>query len=360
MLYITPTLNHYKFNKINHLAAYYTIDILSGQGIIPDNKGNVREIYFSHIDKESFNNDKSIRRFIKTNYFKYDYVIMPFEIKFFSIIIWIYYLKIRASASNHNLISYNHPVPKTQNPFSAIIAYPFTVFAYRVIYDKIIFYTEQGYKWAVSRKIVSPNKAFWANNTMDNEEVNKYYQFIYPPSNDLRILFIGRLIPSKKVDLLIDYYNALKGRFNIENRSLKLEVIGDGPDRCLIQSSATSDPDILWHGTLTEEKMIAPIIARSTVVFIPGASGLSINHAFAYGRPYITLQSKSHGPEISYLEDGKNGLILTGSFETNVEVLYNLLTDWDKIIAFCNNAREKGKQLSINNWVEQIKKALDA
>lgn len=354
ILYLTPKLNHYKFRQLNLLGKQYFIDILSGYNETEIQDNNLRSVNELRIDKNKFSHDKRVRQFLRKYHNNYDFILVPFEKKFLTLIVYAKILKI-FSKKDFCIITHNHPLPRS-GFFNQMIS----LISYNLLYDKVIFYTEYSCRWASSKRLIPARKAFWANNTIDNEEVNKYYEFKNPPNDDLSILFIGRLIPSKRLDFLLDYYSALKGRFSIENRSLRLEIIGDGPHRGLIQSYATRDPDIIWHGTLTEENRIAPIMARSTVVFIPGASGLSINHAFAYGRPYITLQSKFHGPEISYLEDGANGLLLTGSFETNVEVLYNLLTDRDMINAFCDNAKEKGRQLSINNWVEQIKQALDA
>src|SRR5262249_26973369 len=37
---------------------------------------------------------------------------------------------------------------------------------------------------------------------------------------------------------------------------------------------------------------------------------LAVNHAFAHGLPVITCHSDIHSPEIEYVEDGSNGLIL--------------------------------------------------
>ena len=49
---------------------------------------------------------------------------------------------------------------------------------------------------------------------------------------------------------------------------------------------------------------------KASLVFVPGLSGLSINHAFAYGRPYATFSAERHGPEINYLINGVNGFII--------------------------------------------------
>ena len=67
---------------------------------------------------------------------------------------------------------------------------------------------------AVEKKWIDSKRAYWSNNTIDTNEVKKYYQFTYPPTKVLRILFIGRLIPSKKVDVAIKYFELLQKKFS--------------------------------------------------------------------------------------------------------------------------------------------------
>ncbi|NRA91107.1 MAG: hypothetical protein HRU26_00230, partial [Psychroserpens sp.] len=106
------------------------------------------------------------------------------------------------------------------------------------------------------------------------------------------------------------------------------------------------------------EEDIAPLMKKASVVFIPGHSGLSVNHAFAYGRPYITLVGPSHAPEIEYIDKSVNGFVLSGSLDENVEAITSLLKDETRLEALCHAAKEKGEYLSIENWVEQMKNSL--
>jgi hypothetical protein len=93
-------------------------------------------------------------------------------------------------------------------------------------------------------------------------------------------------------------------------------------------------------------------------VFIPGHSGLSINHAFAYGRPYVTLQGPSHAPELEYIDQGVNGFVLDGDFDSNIETINNLLLNRTILETFCDNAKSKGEYLSVEKWVNQLKLSL--
>ena len=92
------------------------------------------------------------------------------------------------------------------------------------------------------------------------------------------------------------------------------------------------------------------------MVFIPGHSGLSINHAFSYGRPYFTIETDGHGPEIAYIETGINGFLLGSNKTKNLYMIEKyLLNDNSKL---CLNAFNKGNELSIENWCERFYSSL--
>ena len=50
--------------------------------------------------------------------------------------------------------------------------------------------------------------------------------------------------------------------------------------------------------------------------FMPGAVGLGILDSFALQTPMVTTTQNFHGPEIEYLENGKNGIITEDNIET--------------------------------------------
>ena len=165
-------------------------------------------------------------------------------------------------------------------------------------------------------------------------------------------MFIGRLIANKKLTILIDYYKQLK----VKNKNLKLVVIGDGPERNIIEEAMSEDNSIQWTGALIEEKDIAPHMVNANMVFIPGHSGLSVNHAFLYGRPYFTIASKTHAPEIEYLIDGVNGYMLGTDTSKNISLMSNFLQSIDK--RNYDNAYQTGKELSVTSWCKKIEEAI--
>ncbi|WP_425077403.1 glycosyltransferase family 4 protein [Psychroserpens sp. S379A] len=358
ILWLSPNFNHYKARFLNHLAADTDIQltILSGSGRL--NVGDqelTNDWNFEHIKlnvlKKDYGRSKLVKGKLKAIFDDYDWIMIPAEKK--NLPLFLYTLKLRRLNKEVRLFSYNHPVLRSGNGKITVFDKWITKFYFRKL-NRVVFYTEHSCQWALKNGLVRNNKAYWANNTVDNIEIKKHYTYQLPPENSNTIVFIGRLIPSKRVPDLITYFTALKK----ETPNIKLEIIGDGPESYHIKSALQSNTNIVWHGTLIDEASISPIMTRAALVFIPGHSGLSVNHAFSYGRPYVTLKGPSHAPELQYLEEGKTGYILEGDFKSNVNTIKNLLSNREVLERFCTNAQQKGEYLSVQKWVEQMKQNL--
>lgn len=353
ILWLSPTFNHYKARFLNHLAAKDEIDLCLITGSGREGKGDLEiegnwnfKLIKTNISKNKFGIASKVRKLIFIEFSKQDWVLIPAEKK--NLILLYFLISLRFFSKKTKLVSYNHPFLKSGVGKITKIDLFITKLFYRKL-DRVIFYTKEACEIAINSKLIQSNKAFWANNTVDDIEISKYYEFSLPPKNSISILYIGRLIPSKRIGDLIDYFKVLDKK---KPGLFELNIIGDGPDASIIQDLKMSN--IYCHGSIIDEKEIAPFMKNASCIFVPGLSGLSINHAFAYGRPYITFQSNFHGPEIAYLDKNKNGLVLEKGKEENIEMLLDLLLNSDKIDSFCINAYEKGKQLSVKNWVEQM------
>ena len=358
ILWLAPNFNHYKARFLNHLAKDESINltIMSGSGRQKMGDKNLKgewsfNILKIDVPKKDFGKSKLVQKELKSIFNNFDWVLIPAEKK--NLPLFLYAMKLRKSNRTTRLFSYNHAQLKSNNSIYSFLDSSLTKF-FNSNLDRVVFYTEQAQKKAVNSNLIIKEKAYWANNTIDTIEVKKHYDFTFPPIEAPSILFIGRLIPSKRVGDLILYYK----RLLTIHPNLKLEIIGDGPQKDIVKDAVDENQNIVWHGAIIDEEIISPIMKRNCLIFIPGLSGLSINHAFAYGRPYITLSADKHGPEISYLKDGKNGYILNGSSKENIDKISDLLSDKEKLKNFCLNAMSEGKDLTVEKWVEQIKNSL--
>jgi glycosyltransferase involved in cell wall biosynthesis len=171
-------------------------------------------------------------------------------------------------------------------------------------------------------KITEPEKIFVARNTLDTERFGQIRTRLENlGKNSVKkklglaqshyVCFIGRLLPSKRLDQVVEIYSILKKRMP----DTGLIIIGDGPERNNLQHyiKENKKEDILLTGELSDWEKSAEYLYASDVIIIPQSAGLAINHAFSFGLPVITQSNPPcgpyHGPEIEYVIDGKTGFI---------------------------------------------------
>jgi glycosyltransferase involved in cell wall biosynthesis len=281
----------------------------------------------------------------------FDAVLMPCEKKHLPVIVFLFALR---RPLGFRLAAYTHPEMRSAGLRHRRLNRFLTRLMF-AMYDKIVLYTEQAMREAVAKGLLPASKAAFANNTLDTESISAVYDYV-PPPDEPRILFIGRLIPSKRLDLLLEYYRELKKKLP----GLELVVVGDGPEAPLVREAAEKDPAVHWKGAVVDEAAIAEVMRGVQLVFLPGLSGLSIVHAFCYGRPFATIENENHGPEIAYLEDGRNGLVLSGEMDKDVQRIAALLGDGGSLRDHARGALETSLRLSIENWRGQMLRALGA
>lgn len=86
-------------------------------------------------------------------------------------------------------------------------------------------------------------------------------------------------------------------------------VIGNGPDTAMVEQAAARWPWFHYLGRKTDMEKI-PYWALSKLLLMPGGVGLVVLDSFALGIPMVTTENRFHGPEIDYLKDGINGLMV--------------------------------------------------
>jgi glycosyltransferase involved in cell wall biosynthesis len=121
--------------------------------------------------------------------------------------------------------------------------------------------------------------------------------------------FVGRLLAGKRVEDLIRAAKSLRD----DGIDTEIIVVGDGPERAALEREAGDAAWCHFLGAVHDVERISRIYRASDALVIPGYVGLAVNRGFAHGMPVITVESALHSPEIDYVEDGVNGLILPGA-----------------------------------------------
>ncbi|HLC62687.1 MAG TPA: glycosyltransferase family 4 protein [Candidatus Nanoarchaeia archaeon] len=119
---------------------------------------------------------------------------------------------------------------------------------------------------------------------VDLEKIKK----VQPSSQKFDILFVGRLIPEKGVDILI---NAVK------DLPFKVGIIGDGPERAYLQELAENLQvnNVSFLGILEKEEEVYGYMKSSNILVLPSERegfGLAALEAIACGCKVITTDSK--------------------------------------------------------------------
>ncbi len=364
ILILSGNLNHYKLKMLDYFNENYNVNIsiLCGKGRI--GKGDLdltisTNLYLKRVNtlKKYFGFHPKVLLIFLKQFSNYDWIQIPREKKnFFLLFISYVFVKIeRLKGKNIRIFTITHPDFGYKIGVFKVLNILFLK-AINIFYDKIIFYTKNSMDYAIYNKLVKVYKASYVNNTLFTKDIDRYYKFSHPPNQKKNILFIGRLIHTKRVDLLLKYYEKIK--INLLNKGYKTElrIIGEGPLYDQIIQASKKDISIKVLGGIVKERDISKHMNNVSLVFIPGESGLSINHAFCYGKPYATIKSKNHGPEINYLKNGINGFLLSGDINSDVPRLCSILITNDKEIF--NNAYKTGKNLSVDRWCAQIMKNL--
>ncbi|RYE55471.1 MAG: glycosyltransferase family 1 protein [Sphingobacteriales bacterium] len=132
-------------------------------------------------------------------------------------------------------------------------------------------------------------------------------------------LYVGRLSEEKGISTLLKAF---------VNTHHKIQIIGDGPMRSLVESYASDHKNIIYLGYKVKDE-IETALARCTALVFPSICietfGMSIIEAFSTGTPVIATNI---GSAIDLVQDGFNGLHFCAGDE---EDLKNKLAAWSML-----------------------------
>ena len=118
-------------------------------------------------------------------------------------------------------------------------------------------------------------------------------------------IFVGGLYAEKRLPFLFDAAD----RLHAQLPDFRLIVVGSGPDRPAVERAVATRSYARYLGPLFgREKAVA--LKSSAVFLMPGLVGLAVLDAFAAELPLVTTAVDFHSPEIEYLRDGDNGILV--------------------------------------------------
>lgn len=122
------------------------------------------------------------------------------------------------------------------------------------------------------------------------------------------VIFVSRLEPSNRADLLIDALASIRRL----KPDVKLVIVGSGPDMARLEAHAkrlNQERNVIFTGAIYEESLLAPWMLSATLFSYPVNIGLSLLHAFGYGLPVVTSDNVGkQNPEIEAFVNEQTGL----------------------------------------------------
>ena len=174
-------------------------------------------------------------------------------------------------------------------------------------------------------------------------------------------LFMGGLYPYKRPELLLEAAIEIREKCP----DFELVIIGDGSSSQVVADAVEQYPWIHWLGAMYGDSRMGPA-SLASVQLMPGLVGLNIVDGFALRIPTVTIDDDGHGPEIDYLENGQNGIMLPRSSTASEFALAvaELLSDENRLSTLQSGASLSGDRLSIEDmatrFADGIEEALAA
>ena len=162
-------------------------------------------------------------------------------------------------------------------------------------------------------------------------------------------LYCGSLYPDKRLDYMV----AATDNIQAALPDFHLLIIGDGPSAAEIKDAALTRPWLHWLGVRKGVEKAA-YFRLADVVLNPGLVGLHVLDAFCAGVPMVTTSDARHSPEIAYLKDGENGLIVQGDASAYAEAIIGLLQNPLRYAQLQAGALAGAQRYTLQNMVERF------
>jgi len=208
---------------------------------------------------------------------------------------------------------------------------------------------------------VPPERIFVTRNSPDTDAMRETEAALLasaqpPVRAPYRLLHVGRLVASKRVDLLIDAFATVHERVP----QAELLIVGDGPERSSYEAQAArtrAGSAVRFLGPVYDPAELARHFLSAAVFVLPGLGGLSINEAMFYGLAVVC--SAGDGTERHLVREGYNGAFFTQDDAASLaQVLITILSNQDERARMGVRSREIiDREVNIRTVVAEYLKA---
>jgi glycosyltransferase involved in cell wall biosynthesis len=125
-------------------------------------------------------------------------------------------------------------------------------------------------------------------------------------------VYVGGMYAEKRLEFLLDACLVIRRLVS----DFEMVFVGSGVDAGLVEKAAKEHVWIHYIGPKFFEELDV-YLAMAKVQLMPGLVGLGVLDSFASETPMVTTAISYHSPEIDYLINGENGLIVNNPDDMN-------------------------------------------
>lgn len=300
----------------------------------------------------------------------YDAIVITTESKFVSNLILALLCKLRGIAVLHWGFGYHPPRGSRESDVPNPVMLKLTTAikkGFTRLADGFIAYTKSGAERLIDSGYPR-ERTFFVQNTIDMSEQLRLYEaerqtnaqeirreFGLLPDSAV-YTFIGRLVPIKRVDQLIEAVRRIN-RDKLARRPVEALIIGSGLCEAELRAQAADLPEVHFLGALPPNDKVARALKVSAASVVAGMVGLVANHSLAHARPVITRELDIHSPELEYIEHERNGLIVAGDVDQFAAALGRFADDHEWQARLAQGALDTRDGLRMDSMAERFDNA---
>lgn len=168
-------------------------------------------------------------------------------------------------------------------------------------------------------------------------------------------IFVGGLYSEKRLEFLVK--SAEKVKAVVPN--FEMIIIGGGDDMAKLMQLVADKPWIKVTGPKFGSEKVE-LMMLGSLFLMPGLVGLAVLDAGAAGLPTVTTAFPWHSPEIAYIEDGVNGVIVPEWEDENsyASAVSALLLDSEKLDSLRQRMMATSESINIDMMALRFSKGV--
>lgn len=159
-----------------------------------------------------------------------------------------------------------------------------------------------------------------------------------PSPRGNRLLCISRLLPYKRIDLMVETATSL---------GIGLDIVGDGPVRNELREIA--GPSVEFHGSISDEAL-SELVHGCSAVCMPGTEdfGIAPLEGNAAGKPALAFAA---GGALETIQEGANGVLFA---EPTVKCVADAISRLDRLQTSPEDLARSAQRFSVERFRESL------